>query len=100
MTLVNRKLRLSLIFFSKESTKVSTAMTEKIPMVTPSKDRMVRNRLERRAFHANPKLSAISRKVTIRHLTWFQSARLPILRGYVKILISTAALIKCYTGGV
>jgi hypothetical protein len=50
------------IFLSKESTAVKTAIMEKIPMVTPSKESNVRNLLLRKAFMAKPKLSFNKRK--------------------------------------
>jgi hypothetical protein len=45
------------MFFSKESTKVNTAIIENIPTVTPSKDKIVLVRLDLRACIANLRLS-------------------------------------------
>ena len=45
------------MFLSKESTADNTAMIEKIPMVTPNKDKNVRSLLFRNALIANEKLS-------------------------------------------
>lgn len=47
------------MFFSRESTKVSTDMMAKIPTVTPSNDNTVRRRLDFNAAPANRKLSRI-----------------------------------------
>jgi hypothetical protein len=57
ITPVPRKLRLSLMFFSRESTRVSTVIMAKIPIVTPSKDKIVRRRFDFKARQANLKLS-------------------------------------------
>lgn len=59
-TLLPRKLKLDLMFFSKESTNVKTAMMAKIPTVTPNNERIVRVRLAFRACMANLRLSQIS----------------------------------------
>jgi hypothetical protein len=59
MTPVPKKFRLSLMFFSSESTRVSTVIIAKIPTVTPSKERIVRNKLDFNALQANLKLSKI-----------------------------------------
>src|SRR5689334_20349783 len=66
MTSDPRKLKLSLMFFSKESTKVSTAIMAKMPTVTPNSERTVRRMLDFRALPANRKLSKIWRKVFIK----------------------------------
>jgi ribosomal protein S2 len=50
------------MFLSKESTADSTAMIEKIPMVTPNNDKNVRSLLLRNALIANEKLSLNNRK--------------------------------------
>jgi hypothetical protein len=65
MTLVPKKAKEDLIFPSKESTKVNTAMMAKIPMVTPKRERMVRVRLDFKAVMANLKLSQESFKKSI-----------------------------------
>ena len=50
---------------SNESTTVKTAMMAKMPTVTPSSDRMVRNKLALRASQAKRKLSKARRRVSI-----------------------------------
>ena len=45
------------MLLSKESTADKTAIIEKIPMVTPNKERNVRSLLFRNALIANEKLS-------------------------------------------
>ena len=59
---LSKPLNWSCIFLSNESTAASTAIMEKIPIVTPNKDRNVRNLLFRNALMANEKLSLNSRK--------------------------------------
>ena len=49
--------RFSLMFLSKESTAAKTAIIEKIPTVTPKRDKNVRNLLFLSAFSAKEKLS-------------------------------------------
>jgi hypothetical protein len=59
---LSKELKSFEIFLSNESTAASTAMIEKIPMVTPSKDNKVLSLLFRKALIAKPKLSDKSRK--------------------------------------
>src|SRR5687768_15454105 len=47
------------MFFSSESTMVSTEIMAKIPIVTPRSERIVRNKLDLNAFPAKRKLSKI-----------------------------------------
>src|SRR5690606_6022743 len=58
-------LRLSFIFFSRESTTVKTATMAKIPTVTPNKERVVRRIFDFNACQAKRKLSIICRIITI-----------------------------------
>jgi len=60
IVLSSRVLRLPLISLSRESTAARTAMIEKIPMVTPSSERKVRNLLFLSALIAKLKLSLSS----------------------------------------
>jgi hypothetical protein len=53
------------MFFSSESTMVSTEMMAKIPIVTPKSERIVRKRLDFNAFAAKTKLSKSWRTVYI-----------------------------------
>ena len=62
MLLEFRKLRLLLIPRSSESTIVKTKMIKKIPMVTPSRDKIVLRILAFNAPKANKKLSPTSLK--------------------------------------
>ena len=52
------------MFLSNESTADKTAIIEKIPMVTPNRDKKVRSLLFRNALRANEKLSLNNRKYT------------------------------------
>src|SRR5690348_13199707 len=47
------------MFFSRESTRVSTVIIAKMPTVTPRRDSIVRRRLYLSAFQAKRKLSKI-----------------------------------------
>src|SRR5690606_21018457 len=49
ITWVPKKEKLDFILFSRESTRVNTAMIAKIPMVTPNKESMVLVKFARRA---------------------------------------------------
>ena len=62
MVFLSNELKSLVIFLSKESTAASTAIIEKIPIVTPSNDNSVRSLLFRKAFIAKRKLSDNSRK--------------------------------------
>jgi hypothetical protein len=64
MVFLSKLLKSAFIFLSSESTAAKTAIIEKIPMVTPSKDKAVRSLLVRSAVVANRKLSANNRKYT------------------------------------
>ena len=57
--------KLSTIFFFKESTVAKTAIIEKIPTVTPSRERNVRNLLLLKALKAKAKLSFSKRIYSI-----------------------------------
>src|SRR5690606_21751526 len=60
MTLVPRKEKLDLIFFSRESTKVKTAIIANIPIVTPNNESMVLVKFALSACRAKTKLSQIN----------------------------------------
>lgn len=62
MVLLSKPSRLSVISDFKESTAAKTAMIEKIPIVTPSKDKNVRNLLFTNALMAKIMLSLRTRK--------------------------------------
>jgi hypothetical protein len=62
MVLLSKELKLPFISRSSESTAASTAIMEKIPMVTPNKERKVRNLLLVNALTAKLKLSFNSLK--------------------------------------
>ena len=57
MVFLSKPAKFSLIFLSNESTAAKTAIIEKIPTVTPRRDKKVRSLLLRSAFIANEKLS-------------------------------------------
>ncbi len=62
MVFLSKPLKSPAIFRSKESTAAKTAMIEKIPIVTPSKESKVRNLLFRKALSAKAKLSLSNRR--------------------------------------
>jgi hypothetical protein len=65
IVLLSKELILSFISFLSESTAAKTAIIEKIPMVTPSKDKNVLSLLVVSALIAKLKLSLKTRKYII-----------------------------------
>src|SRR5574343_1499794 len=76
--------KLPSIFFFIESTAAKTAIIEKIPIVTPSSERNVRNLLFLNAFNANVKLSPNNLKYK----------NIPSLLLFIKLVVKKQKLLQ------